>query len=276
MNGGAALKAAFERDGYVVVRGFADPQTVATIRDNAERYARETLPRLPFDFGFYDDPARPETLRQLNNMHLADPYFATVFGAQPWASLATLLLGKEAVCDGMQWFDKRPGSGHVTPPHQDNSSRNLVPPNGVAMWLALDAVDDENGCLRYVPGSHRAGLRPHVTEPVIGFSRRIEALTEDDAAAERTVVLDAGDLVVHHACTIHRAGANRSAARRRRALLQLFHGAGCSVDEAALDRYEAELLRIRRAMGIEASGRDPNRLAVHEVPGPLAQLRPRG
>jgi phytanoyl-CoA hydroxylase len=253
-----AYREPFERDGYVVVPGFVGADTVGAIHDNVERYARDTVGRLPFDFAFYDDRARPQTLRQLNNMQLADPFFAGLFGAHPWSSLAAALLGEDAVCDGMQWFDKTPGSGHATPPHQDNSSRNLDPPSGVAMWLALDPVDAENGCLRYLPGSHAGGLRPHVTAPVIGFSRRLAELSADDAARGRAVFLEPGDVVVHHACTIHWADANRSRARRRRALLQLFHGASCGLDEAGLDAYEADLLRIRRAIGVDASGIFPD------------------
>ena len=39
------------------------------------------------------------------------------------------------------------------------------------MWLALDEVDETNGCLCYVPGSHRQGLREHARTRTLGFLR---------------------------------------------------------------------------------------------------------
>ena len=38
------------------------------------------------------------------------------------------------------------------------------------MWLALDRVDGENGCLQYRARSHQAGLLPHIRSGTLGFS----------------------------------------------------------------------------------------------------------
>ena len=54
-----------------------------------------------------------------------------------------------------------PGVDHPTPPHQDNYYFNLKPLN-VVIWLALDDVDDENGCLRYSPATPAAAARMDV------------------------------------------------------------------------------------------------------------------
>ena len=65
-----------------------------------------------------------------------------------------------------------------TPPHQDGYYFLLQPPGqAVTMWLALDAADEENGCLRYVLGSaHDAPApRPHGFSGVMGTPRRIAA-----------------------------------------------------------------------------------------------------
>ena len=35
----------------------------------------------------------------------------------------------------------------------------------ITAWIALDDVDEENGCLRYINGSHRGGILPHVPIP---------------------------------------------------------------------------------------------------------------
>lgn len=229
---------AFSEEGFVVVRKFLSGPPLRKLTDALDRYYKTVVPTLPPEFAYYEDAASPNSLRQLNNPHLQDPFFLSLLGAEPWASLAEEILGEEADCCGMQVHDKPPGFPYPTPPHQDNSSMALQPPNAAAMWLAIDQSDEENGCLRYVRGSHRTGLRPHITAPVVGFCRRIEPYLATDRSDEVPIYLNPGDLVAHHPLTIHRTGINTTD-RHRRAFLQLFRGNSCEYDESALAEYEA-------------------------------------
>ena len=256
MKAGAVLSAetaqryrqVFLEDGFLIVPAFLDPEETAEVREQAQRYISDVVPDAPADFAFYEDAGRPETLRQVNNMQLRDRYFAELYGHSRWRLLAEVVLGEPATCIGMQWYNKPPGTEHATPAHQDNASMNLDPANAVAMWLALDPVDSKNGCLRYIRGSQAEGLQRHVSRPVLGFSRRIERLDETMLECEVAVAMEPGDLVMHGPLTIHRADANRSP-RPRRALLQLFAGASCRIDEDGLRGYEAELTETRRQLG---------------------------
>ena len=240
----ANLRQLFWNDGFVVVPGFMVGEKLEDITQQLARYYEFVVPRLPPEFAYYEDAARPESLRQLNNLQLQDAYFEAAFGAEPWRSLAEALVGEAVECCGMQVHDKPPGFPYPTPPHQDNSSMHLEPPNAVAMWLAIDPADDENGCLHYVRGSHLTGLRPHITAPVVGFCRRIDPYGADDRDNEVAVHLKPGDLVVHHPLTIHRTGINQSD-RRRRGFLQLFRGDSCQYNEAELSKYESEVKNNR-------------------------------
>jgi ectoine hydroxylase-related dioxygenase (phytanoyl-CoA dioxygenase family) len=78
-------------------------------------------------------------------------------------------------------------------------------------------VDEENGCVRYVPGSHRQGLRPHASTDVLGFSQGISGYSDADRALEIPMPAKPGDILIHHSPTIHSAGSNRSP-RTRKAL----------------------------------------------------------
>ncbi len=58
------------------------------------------------------------------------------------------------------FFNKPPHDGLPTPTHQDGYYIKLEPPEAVTMRLALEATDEENGCMRYscmryIRGSHR-------------------------------------------------------------------------------------------------------------------------
>src|SRR5687768_16316974 len=99
--------------------------------------------------------------------------------------------------------------------------------------MALDTIDDENGCLRYVRGSHLSAIRPHTSSSVLGFSQTIADFGNEsnDVAGEVAVHLQPGDVVVHHGNTIHRADPNRSLTRQRRAFAIVYRGLSCRRDK---------------------------------------------
>lgn len=236
----ASTSSDFNRDGFVVVRDFLTGEDLDELQQELDRYIREVVPTIPETAAFYQERSRPETLKQLQHMG-CDPFFAAYREQPRWKELAALLVGEECAAQEPEWFNKPPGIEHPTPPHQDNYYFCLRPPNVATLWLALDPVDEENGCLRYVAGSHRSGLRPHDATSVLGFSQGISDYGAADEAAEVTVTLAPGDLVAHHGETIHRAGPNGSAARHRRAFAMVFRGRSCRRDERAFEKYESAL-----------------------------------
>jgi len=244
------LKATFARDGFVVVRGFLPPDELAEVRENLDRYIRDVVPRLPDGDAFYDDRSRPETLKQMQRMG-HDPYFADYSRHPRWVELAQTLLGEPAGCDQPEWFNKPPGTNHVTPPHQDNYYFCLAPASVVTIWMALDPVDAENGCLRYVAGSHREGFRKHARSKILGFSQGIVDYTADDFTRERAILLEPGDAVAHHGMTVHRADANHSLTRNRRSFALVFKGQSCRRDEAAFARYQAAARQQHEELGLK-------------------------
>ena len=235
-------KQRYDRDGFVVVRNFLDRESLQGLKANLDRYIQEVVPGLPSGDAFYHDRSNPKTLKQLQHMG-QDAFFDDYRRDQRWNRLAELLIGEPAEVQEPEWFNKPPGTEHPTPPHQDNYYFCLRPANVATLWLALDAVDEENGCLRYVVGSHRQGIRPHAATKVLGFSQGITDYGADDVGHEQTILLEPGDLVAHHGETIHRAEPNRSSARDRRAFAMVFRGVSCRRDEVAYSRYTAAMQR---------------------------------
>lgn len=236
----ATYKSAYDRDGFVIVRNFLSAGELADLIAQLGRYIREVVPTLPATYAFFQERDRPETLKQLQNMNV-DLFFADYTKHPRWNELAGTLIGEPAASDAPEWFNKPPGVEHPTPPHQDNYYFCLKPPNVATLWLALDPVGEENGCLRYVAGSHTRGVRPHSATKVLGFSQGIVDYGPDDVAREQKILLQSGDLVVHHGETIHRAEANRTHHQNRRAFAMVFKGASCQRDEAAFARYQKQV-----------------------------------
>ncbi len=96
---------------------------------------------------------------------------------------------------------KAPRAQVHVPWHQDWPTWSGVPEEGegVVIWIALDAVDDAGGSIRYVSGSHAGGL------PL-------------DAQGTSTSVA-AGGAIAHDARTWHASGPNRTDRWRRAILL---------------------------------------------------------
>lgn len=244
------LKRQFDDAGFVVIRGFLNPQLLHELRSELDRYITQVVPTLPDWHAFYDDRARPETLKQMQHMS-QDAWFRDSVTQPHWRQLAETLVGESATCESPEWFNKPPGTRHPTPPHQDNYYFNLKPANVVTIWVALDPVDDENGCLRYIPGSHRAGFRPHQRSQVLGFSQGISDYGPADAQAEVRVPLQPGDATAHHGMTIHRAEPNQSTTRHRRAFAMVFKGASCQLDQEGYARYQANYEKQQTELGLQ-------------------------
>lgn len=244
------LKQIYDADGFVVIRGFLAGDDLGQLKDNLDRYVKDVVPSLPDSEAFYEDRSFPETLKQLNRLQ-NDAFFAEYLKHPKWMQTAVALLGEPAWVHGAEWFNKPPKTCHATPPHQDNYYFCLTPPHVLTMWLALDPVDEENGCLRYVKQSHRKGLRPHNRTNTLGFSQGIADYSDADIATETPVPAAPGDLLVHHGNTIHRANANRSTTRHRRSFGMVFQGQSCVRDEAAFQRYSESSRAQHREMGLK-------------------------
>ena len=230
----------FERDGYVAFRGFLNEQELSELYRNLARFQEDVLPTLPPEQVFYEDKANKASLKQIQQMQTHDDYFRGLF-ENKFKKLAETLIG---AVDGknMQYFNKPPQIGKPTPPHQDGYYFMLTPCEALTMWLALDDVDEENGCVRYVRGSNHWGMRNHNRTQVLGFSQGIvDYGTEQDLDYEVAFPAQPGDLLVHHALTIHRADGNRSKDRNRQALGFIYYSQDAKIDEDAHIAYQKKL-----------------------------------
>lgn len=238
-----SYRQAFDRDGYVAIRPFFSAARMAEINRELDRYLADCVPLMKDTEVYYEDKSNRSTVKQMMFLERYDGYFADLLQSSEVHALAEDVLGEPAVAQNMEYFNKPPGIGKQTPPHQDGYYFKIAPPQAVTGWLALEPVDDENGCLNYVRGSHRGeGWRPHGRSEILGFSQGITDFgTADDVANTVTMPGDAGMLLMHHCKTVHWASPNRSPTRSRRALGFVFFGQSARPDEEAKRAYQAKL-----------------------------------
>ena len=239
----------FEQDGFVAVPNFCGAEQLAGIEDALRRFIGGRLIELPSEHVFFEDTTDPSTLKQIQRLHDHDEFFGAFMAGAP-RRLAEELLGEPVVGKNLQYFNKPPEIGQATPPHQDGFYFMLEPCRALTMWMALDEVDAENGCVRYVRGSHTRGMRPHGRTETLGFSQGITDFGQPvDSKNEVACPAQPGDLLAHQALTIHRADANASATRNRRALGFIFYAESARENVAAHEAYQAELATELAASG---------------------------
>ena len=147
------------------------------------------------------------------------PFFQDVARHPPLLECARGLLGPRVKVFRDQVLFKPPG-GQAKPPHQDQSYFRVIPEDGlITAWVARDDSTVDNGCMCYVPGSHKHGVFPVGKDP----DRPVHHIpqTGDLALADHvSCPVSAGSVIFHHGCTLHHSDENRSD-RWRKAII--FH-----------------------------------------------------
>jgi hypothetical protein len=185
-------------------QGFVAPVPVLPPRE-AERY-RQRLEKAC--------AIQPETAQRVLKMksHL-------VFGClDELVRLPAILDAVEAVLgpDILVWtssmFAKNPASPDFVSWHQDLTYWGLDPPDVVTAWLALTESTPANGCMRVVPGTHKADIVAHrdTFAPHNMLSRGQEVAVEVDEAAAVDLALNPGEMSLHHVKIVHGSHPNSS------------------------------------------------------------------
>ena len=155
-----------------------------------------------------------------------DKNFAAFAKISPLPSIvAELMNSKKVYLYEDSVLIKEPDTAEETVFHQDLGYFHLEGESICTVWVPLDHVDHETGSVVYLRSSHKNKkvFKPNwfvVNEPLPDTKGKDLPNIEIDDKKLDLVRFDTkpGDLVVHHALTLHGAGANSSAARQRRAV----------------------------------------------------------
>lgn len=206
--------AAFERDGYLVVDAIADPREVVALRDGYDEifgrvggFAEQDRIELALDG---ERPVLPQIVNP-------ERYLPELVQGTAYANaqrLARQLLGPGMVPMGNHAINKPPLDGAPTPWHQDEAYWDPhADHTAISVWVPLQDVDESNGCMAFVPGSHREPVRPHRLIHPDAHGLRLADDTEPAGAV--ACPIPAGSATVHAGRTLHYAGPNRTDRPRR-------------------------------------------------------------
>lgn len=204
----------YRENGFLVIEDFLDSQELEQWRTVTDEAVRDRL----------------ESKGGLSNAGAKD-YYAQVFTqcirlADTHSGMHEIMFdprlgevaGRLAGVDGIRiWHDQaliKPPYGNPTAWHLDNPYWSFYSRDAISIWVALDDATLGNGCLWYLPGTHKLATRDN---PGIGANMRdIFNFYPDWESIEAVACpCPAGSAVFHNGLTAHGAGANMTPRPRR-------------------------------------------------------------
>ena len=179
-----------------------------------------------------------------NNIHYYSPIFDQIVHNPKILDVVENIVGPNILAAGTVLFLKEPENKGFISWHQDGLYQGWKPYNSVTAWLAITEVNEENGCMRMWSGSHKNDFKEHKDtfdeNNLLTRGQTIENVPEQNTVP---ILLNPGQLSLHHPKTVHGSGPNLSKKRRIGFAIQSYIGS--NVDQVLGKTY------VQQARGID-------------------------
>lgn len=229
----------FERDGFVVGPPVLDENQIETLRRELAEFASPNHAGRELWYEYHsNESADPDNVlfHALGAWRLRPGFHDILWNAAFTVPASQLLNGSVRFWHD-QLFCKPAKHGGVVAWHQDYSYWTRTTPMAhLTCWIGLDDAGTDNGCIHYVPGSHKWELLP--ITGLAGDMTAIREVLSDDQWEQFNnpvaVELAAGECVFHHPLTVHGSFANRTERPRRAVVLNVVRDGVCSATDEPL------------------------------------------
>ena len=219
----------YDENGFILKKAIASTEEIEKIREEIQnihnRMAEEPTEGVGLSWEEFDDPDLPPRLKQLMNSEVISPTLNKILRSDIMLNIIEQMIGPDVSLYHSKLLPKDAKDGTSIPWHQDYAywNRDDNRPLMVNCQLAIDATTQENGCIQFVPGSHKRGLQEHQRrQQTFGvFLSRSEDSDKSEPGHyhERAdavqVEMEPGDGVFFNALIIHGSAANTSDLPRR-------------------------------------------------------------
>jgi ectoine hydroxylase-related dioxygenase (phytanoyl-CoA dioxygenase family) len=230
----------FHTNGYVRGIRLLKADQIAVLREELARLIDPNHPAHDLFYEFHsNESANPSTVlfHALGAWRIAPTFHDLLWHAAFLMPASQLLDGAVRFWHD-QLFCKPARHGGVVAWHQDYSYWSRTQPMAhLSCWIGLDDSTRENGCVHYVPGSHRWNLLP-----ITGLANDMNAiqsvLTEEQKEQFKPIPIElkAGECSFHHPLMVHGSFENRSNQPRRGAVINVFRdGVRSATNEPLLE-----------------------------------------
>lgn len=251
-----AQMAAYREEGYVVVRSLLEREQVdrylrrarqIVLGDHVPQAADQVVRDVNFTRGLLPLPEDPErAMWKLLNPDRFDAVMSECLELPQVLDVVSCLLGEDLFAFLLMFIYKPPGVPEAEHPyHQDGAYFHFAPLDmGIGVWIPLDPVDESNGSLCVIPGSHRLPIRKH--NMISGLNPGCFEADSIEAVRHKAVCLDMapGDAVFFDTKLLHRTGGNRTSRHRRVVTLHMA-SARCRPTGPNIEHFRLRLVRGR-------------------------------
>ena len=192
----------FDRDGYIVIRGAFAEQELIPLRQLSDEVTAiaEINPDDKFCNYYMGHRADQGTLY---DMFQRFPQFASAARNNALCEAIGNVYASNFYMYENCLIYKPQGKNNGVPWHQDFISRTTEPIKVIA-WMALDDVDEENGCIYALPGSHKLGFLPFYHVPGETHHDRLDLSKVDMTQYEiKPIKMKAGDILLFNQLVLH-------------------------------------------------------------------------
>ena len=178
-----------------------------------------------------------------NYPHLISPILDNVVHNSNILDAVESLIGKNILACGTTLFIKEPDEKGFVSFHQDAKYIGLEPHNWVTAWVAITEANENNGCMRMWPGTHKEELKHHSDKFDSDSGNLLtRGQTVENVPLDKTepVILSPGQMSLHHPRIIHGSGVNKSKERRIGFVIQSYIGTNV---EQVLGKMYVQLAR---------------------------------
>ena len=226
------MKQSFNESGFIVIKNFFDESLISQIKQALDEYSDYQNIRTK-DIVWEQEETKD--FKYIQNVNYYIPICHRLISNKLLKTVSELL-GEDSYFVNMEIHNKVPFKGTYTPAHQDNFYFRLSPPSALTAYIPIELHNATiNGGLKFLVGPNKLGTIDHTSSKVKAFSSLLELDGIGDFDVYHTD-LQPGDIVFHHANTVHFADANESEFSRRSFSVRL-NGLSAKVDPKMHEKY---------------------------------------
>ncbi|WNJ18362.1 phytanoyl-CoA dioxygenase family protein [Pontibacter sp. G13] len=232
----------FEENGYLHNVKILEESEVEQLRSELDEIKDPSHPKHELFYEFHSNESEdPNSVlfHSLGHWRITEGFHDILWNPRFIVPASQLLGTKTVRFWHDQLFCKPAKHGGVVAWHQDYSYWTRTGPmQHLTCWVGLDDASEENGCLQYIPGSHKWDLLEKIS--LAGDMDSLQDLLDDEQkeAYNRKVAIEMpkGYGSFHHPLMVHGSYENFSERARRAFVLNVFaDGTKSNSDEEILD-----------------------------------------
>lgn len=238
----AAFREQFSQHGYTVYPAFFTQREMLVLQRKLSQFVdEESIYMCSEDARYEKKSHQGESLISLENLYLYDLFFEDMLFESKFEKFAKILLQDDVQAQNIQYINRPCPGATAGIAWQDGNQFAISPWEGVTCWLVLEDMTTDQGCIHYVNGSHRLGMRNHSPQASAPEYMGITDFgSQADLENEVKVPAKAGDLLVHHPLTIHRFRSENTQMKGLKAIRMIYYAQRATINEQLIQELQKQ------------------------------------